>query len=792
LSADGATPLLVKLTGWTASSLYSLLQHFFGNAQLSNISSVERLRKVFDTFGFVTTSSLPAGALLAATTNAPTPATVASLQSALRALYAASDWLNVIKPISDSMRILQRDALVAYILQQLGDRFTASLVTLKTTSDAPAGSTSLTFGSVAALQANMGVQGSAIPPNTTGSPAGATTVTLSGALSADVPSGSTIVFAPSASLSIATADDLFEFFLIDVETQPPVETSRIRLALSSVQLFIERVLRNLESQTLPTDIDGSLWTWMKRYRVWQANREVFLWPENWLYPELRDDPSPFFQQMMSALLQSDITDDAAESAYLDYLSSLELVAKLEPCGLYYVPGTSDSDETSYVVARTAGAHRKYYFRQLQYGSWTPWAEIQIDCEDMPLTPVVWNGRLLLFWLKIKKSTSFLDSPTPPPVKTSTLSSGNKTSDPVTKLSLNDLQQAGAVGAAQQVQGNVTVSAVLCWSEYYNGKWQPQKTSDINRPTTIGTFDASGPGAFDPARALLQLAPATVADEYYSLKYRETAPPASILANALVLGITWSPSVPVFMTPWFTGGFVLHNTHSLPVRWEDITLPLFQPDGTYTDSISLLNFALPPNPGRAVQPSSAGGEIIAGPPTLLNTLNITYWTLKAPGQVGPYSQINTSTTRIMGLSRAPRTIDSAASTADQNAPFFFEDRHNVFYVTTTQTQTLFHKAISYGLASAGLEIDAASAAIPRLVVSNPPPDAIDIQLSSGPVLSGADGAVVSRFVAVNGAINAALGSTAPVVYQGTTIFPAGQSSDPDEISATPPAAVKVSG
>ena len=70
----------------------------------------------------------------------------------------------------------------------------------------------------------------------------------------------------------------------------------------SVQLFIERVLRNLETQTNPTDIDGALWTWMKRYRVWQANREVFLWPENWLYPELRDDQSPIFQQMMASVL----------------------------------------------------------------------------------------------------------------------------------------------------------------------------------------------------------------------------------------------------------------------------------------------------------------------------------------------------------------------------------------------------------------------------------------------------------------------------------------------------------
>ena len=41
------------------------------------------------------------------------------LQAALRARYDESDWLNVLKPINDEMRGLQRDALVAYILHQM-------------------------------------------------------------------------------------------------------------------------------------------------------------------------------------------------------------------------------------------------------------------------------------------------------------------------------------------------------------------------------------------------------------------------------------------------------------------------------------------------------------------------------------------------------------------------------------------------------------------------------------------------------------------------------------------------
>ena len=31
------------------------------------------------------------------------------------------------------------------------------------------------------------------------------------------------------------------------------------------------------------------WKWLKRYRAWRASRKQFLYPENYLEPELRDD-----------------------------------------------------------------------------------------------------------------------------------------------------------------------------------------------------------------------------------------------------------------------------------------------------------------------------------------------------------------------------------------------------------------------------------------------------------------------------------------------------------------------
>jgi len=34
---------------------------------------------------------------------------------------------------------------------------------------------------------------------------------------------------------------------------------------------------------------GAGWNWMKQFRTWKANRKVFLYPENSLEPEVRDD-----------------------------------------------------------------------------------------------------------------------------------------------------------------------------------------------------------------------------------------------------------------------------------------------------------------------------------------------------------------------------------------------------------------------------------------------------------------------------------------------------------------------
>ena len=355
---------LISLTGWDQTSLNALMTRFFGNADLGNLGSVETLRRVYDAYAFVQTCRISAAALIAVTTNAPSATTIAALQSALRALYAESDWLTVVRPINDTMRIRQRDALVAYILQQLGDNYEQSLITIPTAAPANGGGTTLNFTSTANIKSGMQVEGANILTYTTVMAVGTNTVTIGPGLLGDLPTGSNITFDPGTAPAINTADKLFEYFLLDVETQPPVETSRIRLALSSVQLFIERMLRNLEPQVsaeryrrIAVGVDEAL------SRVASESRGL---------PMAGELAVSGTARRPVADIPGDDERAAAERHHrrcrrqgLSRLSerAWRSVAKLEPCGIYYLPGHGRRRrECRIVVARTAGAHRKYYFR----------------------------------------------------------------------------------------------------------------------------------------------------------------------------------------------------------------------------------------------------------------------------------------------------------------------------------------------------------------------------------------------------------------------------------------------
>jgi hypothetical protein len=275
-------------------------------------------------------------------------------------------------------------------------------------------------------------------------------------------------------------DQLFEYFLIDPLMEPVVQTSRLRLAISSVQLFIQRCLLNLEPKVHPSSINANHWQWMKRYRVWEANRKIFLYPENWLEPEFRDDKTYLYRELEGALLQGDVSNDLAEDAFFKYLKRLEEIARLEVVTMYCEEKPLDpASNALHVLGRTHSLPHKYFYRRMQNRVWTPWEPVSAEIESDHIVLVVWRQRVQLFWL------TFLDKPKP-----STQSVSNTIGDStVNELHFDTLLSAMDPGST--IRRDIDVQ--LNWSEYYQGEWTTRAAGGFGNPisaTVKASFDTS--------------------------------------------------------------------------------------------------------------------------------------------------------------------------------------------------------------------------------------------------------------------------------------------------------------
>ena len=251
-------------------------------------------------------------------------------------------------------------------------------------------------------------------------------------------------------------NDLYAYYLLDVEMSSCMLTSRLVQGSGSIQLFVQRCFMGLEPEIhVKSDGDDGdsawkWWKWMRKYRVWEANRKVFLYPENWIEPELRRDKSSFFQDLENELLQNEVNQLNVEQAYLNYLDKLNEVARLDIAAFYH---EDDADQTFiHVFGRTANADPHiYYYRQYDYRRWTPWEKIEVDITGNHLIPLVINKRLFLYWPEFRE--------VPDDAK------NNNVSIPTEENSNSPLPKTYK---KTQIR--------LATTEFRNGKWLPKKVS----------------------------------------------------------------------------------------------------------------------------------------------------------------------------------------------------------------------------------------------------------------------------------------------------------------------------
>jgi|GEM_PF-2799820 len=212
---------------------------------------------------------------------------------------------------------------------------------------------------------------------------------------------------------------LFGHFLIDPEMTTCRKTSRLVQATGSVQLFIQRCLMNLESDVLAdaeTDADWRHWEWMSTYRIWEAARKVFLWPENVIRPELNTLKSPALLQLEQRLGQTILTDETAEAALESYLYEIDGIANLDVLAMQ--EHSVSGDRLIHVLAKTKGQPGQYYYRKRIFPNdaaaayWSPWQKLDLVIDGSPIFGFI-NRKLHIFWLNFVEGSNPTQSMPPP-------------------------------------------------------------------------------------------------------------------------------------------------------------------------------------------------------------------------------------------------------------------------------------------------------------------------------------------------------------------------------------------
>ncbi|HBE9759335.1 TPA: neuraminidase-like domain-containing protein [Clostridioides difficile] len=208
---------------------------------------------------------------------------------------------------------------------------------------------------------------------------------------------------------IKTSNDVYKYLLIDVEMDDSTQISYIVEALNATQLYLQRCRLKMEKGVESLNIPESWWSWIMNYRMWEANRKIFVYPENYLLPSIRHTKSEIFNKLESALSQSEITDAYIDAIYNDYIEEFSNISKLTIVSSYrctYKDSKRGDVYTLFLFGRTSQQPYIYYYCYQEEGMpWTEWRKIDLAINSHYITPVFAFNKVFIFWVELKESQS---------------------------------------------------------------------------------------------------------------------------------------------------------------------------------------------------------------------------------------------------------------------------------------------------------------------------------------------------------------------------------------------------
>jgi hypothetical protein len=219
----------------------------------------------------------------------------------------------------------------------------------------------------------------------------------------------------SKNASITTSSDLYQYLLIDVDMSSCFTTSLIAQGISTIQLYMQRCRMMQEVGVLHVLVPKIWWAWMSNDRVWEVNRKIFLYPENYIEPTLRNSMTPEFKKLSEDLLQTDLSKTSVINPFEDYFNQVNVLGELKHVSSHHCTRvddvTGEGKDTLYLFARTRTQPYTYYFRTLDEGDdWGPFYEIKLSIAAASVSPVYAFGRIFIFWAEfdVGKSTTIKD------------------------------------------------------------------------------------------------------------------------------------------------------------------------------------------------------------------------------------------------------------------------------------------------------------------------------------------------------------------------------------------------
>jgi hypothetical protein len=222
---------------------------------------------------------------------------------------------------------------------------------------------------------------------------------------------------------INNADDLYEYWLLDVQVSQAVPTSPVACAIASLQQYITRIQLGLEpgyeKQGMTAQQDQVWREQLHAYPLWSASQQLRYHPANYLDPTLRRNKTDSFQQLENDLSQYRLQPDTVLTAVQSYLGRFEEMANIRTLNGYIDGNASELHTSRYYFVGKSTSEKAYYWRSLDLSkrspsdptkpsiqAWSDWRKINLalsdDTAEHSIRPVFLNNRLYLIWAECVK------------------------------------------------------------------------------------------------------------------------------------------------------------------------------------------------------------------------------------------------------------------------------------------------------------------------------------------------------------------------------------------------------